>query len=168
MINDPGKPCGSVDAADNAKSRLEKKRAEYRFSVIFSWVMFALLVLVFAATVALALHYKQNVVKGYAVDYRPCSVTLDNENVVTGERSYSYGYSEYLSHRWRNNAVVTEKTKFISVGAPMMILEHTGAEYKKVLVGQGEKGDVAVDNAGMYTIIQNGGVAVVDYGKFCK
>lgn len=156
------------DPALLALEKLGKRRIMYRVGIAFSWLAFILMLVLAAAGFYGYQAYKRDVTTGYAVDYRPCSVELDNGIVLTGERSYSYSYNELFGQRWRDNSSVVEKTTLKADATPAVFIEHTGLNWKKTVASQGEMGVVRLGNAEQYTIIKNGGIAVISYHKLCK
>lgn len=105
--------------------------------------------------------------KGYVTDHRSCELDVGGYT-VTGERTYSYPYTDFLMWRNIDKTTVTEKTLIDVKGTAMTIVGITGEESVVTPVGEGERGTAVIKAADTYVFMINKKVAAKSYKSFCK
>jgi len=105
--------------------------------------------------------------KGYVTDHRSCELDVGGYT-VTGERTYSYPYIDFLMWRSIDKTTVTEKTIIDVKGTGMTVVGITGEESTVTSIGEGERGTAVIKNADTYVFMIGKKVAAKSYKTFCK
>ena len=105
--------------------------------------------------------------KGYVTDHRNCELEVGGYT-VTGERTFSYPYTDFWIYRNIDKTQVVEKTLIDVKGTAMTVVGLTGEEPVVTSISEGERGTALIKAADTYVFLINKKVAAKSYKSFCK
>lgn len=105
--------------------------------------------------------------RGYVTDHRACELEVGGY-MITGERTYSYPYVDFLMWRSIDKTSITEKTLIDVRGSAMTIVGIAGEDVSIINVGEGEKGTQLLKPADTYVFTVNKKVAAKSHKTLCK
>lgn len=150
--------------------RERKKMGLAKKALIGFWLLFFLCTAALVYLASLVPDFMQyNVISRAVTDYRPCTIRFPNDEIIEGEREYSYTYTQLFGFRWNDTTTVAEKT-FLTVntgGLTAIASDGNGAsEIKKVEMGEVKR--LELPNYPQYTFMQGDQVVVLKYSAFCR
>jgi len=157
---DPGIRARSAVASRAAAAAKVAKRILYR---TIAFILFISVVVIGAG----GYYVYATSTKGYVTDHRSCELDVGGYT-VTGERTYSYPYTDFLMWRNIDKTTVTEKTLIDVKGTAMTVVGITGEDSVVTSIGEGERGTAVIKAADTYVFMINKKVASKSYKTFCK
>lgn len=157
------------DAGAKARAAIERREKAYRFARRLVGTLVVLTILVFSAAGIYANNLWEKRTTGYSVDERPCHAEIQKQQ-LTGKRTYSYPYIEFLGFRFLETKKVEEKTWIDVNGSAFTVVGVTGTDQSwSTRVSKGEKGVQLLKRYDTYVFVfDDGSVGAVNYQSLCK
>lgn len=158
------------DTGVQARERLTVKQKALRVASMIRLFIVGFIVIFLLAAGGYGYYQWDKRLVATTTDTRSCSVKIgDGDNTITGTRSYTYKFTEFMGYQFRDTRKVDEKTQIAINGTPITIIAMSGKNYTPIHVGMGEKGVQIIPKADMYAFTLDGKqTTMVEYRAFCR
>jgi hypothetical protein len=155
-----------TDAGAAARERLAA-RALRKTKWFLKWTFLTTMLLAIAVVTGSGWWVYEHRHQGYDIVYRNCKWKL-GDSELTGTRTYSYPYQEYLGYRLIQRDGVEEKTVVTVNGGGLTVIGLKDTDFWVNNVKEGERGPVTLKDANNYVFQQGKNWAAAKYSEFCK